>query len=87
MNNTIAIRAQVWGSEIARIPRVHNEAKIMKIDGYRCRICENKEFIGKGGKWVCSQCFTPVPVSLLPYMEFDDHRPLVRIVSDTMLVR
>ncbi len=54
---------------------------IMKIEGYRCRICKNQEFLGKGGTWVCSQCFTPVPVSLLTYMEFEDHRPMIRIGS------
>jgi hypothetical protein len=58
----------------------------MKIDGYQCRICRNKEFLGKGGKWVCSQCFTPVPISLLTYMEFDNNRSTIRIRSKNVLV-
>jgi hypothetical protein len=51
----------------------------MKIDGYRCRLCQNNQFMGKSGKWVCSQCFTPVPLSLVTYMEFDHNR--VRVTS------
>jgi hypothetical protein len=35
--------------------------------------------MGKSGKWVCSQCFTPVPLSLVTYMEFDHNR--VRVTS------
>jgi hypothetical protein len=53
----------------------------MKIDGYRCRLCQNNQFMGKSGKWVCSQCFTPVPLSLVTYMEFDQNKPIIRVSS------
>jgi ribosomal protein L37AE/L43A len=59
----------------------------LKIEGYQCRICQSKEFMGKSGRWVCSQCSVPVPLSLLTYMEFEHNRPVIRVSPRTAMVQ
>ena len=51
----------------------------MKISGYHCTECQNNQFMGKSGDWVCSQCLTPIPQSFLAHMEFDHNTLIIRV--------